>query len=213
LGEVVRSNHSLFKAVADLLPAIVIRKDSSPDVVSFVRCLFDGVLSSDGNEREFFTAILARLATGILIADRRTPYSDEILTFVLETARQLRSFSKGDTAKAKTWVFENLCAENSPSDGKLCINMQGARYVALAFEKADQGFPAKDILAVTARYLGLLPIGKSGETLRYEPLQHEDVDGGLLPGESVTVLESGWSFNGEAVMRAKVKKRKDESHV
>jgi len=213
LSEVVRLNRPLFKTVADLLPAILMRKDLSPTVVGFVHSLFNGILSTDGNEREFLTAILARLATGILIAERRTPNADEVLALVRKAAQQLRSLSKGKEARAKTWVFENLCAEDSPSDGKQCINMQGARYIALAFEKADQGFPTKEILGVTARYLGLLQIGKNGEAVRYEPLQHEDVDGGLLPGELVVVLESGWSFNGEAVMRAKVKKKKDESHV
>jgi len=213
LSEVVRSNHPLFKAVVDLLPVILLRKDSSRAVVGFVHSLFDGVLSSDGNEREFMTAILARLATGILIADRRTANSDEVLALVCKIARQLRNVTGDETVKKKTWVFENVCLEDSPSGGKLCVNLQGARYIARAFENANQGFPVKEILSVTARYLGLSQIGKNGEVVAYDPLQHEDVVSGLLPGESVVILESGWAFQDEAVMRAKVKKTTGGNNV
>jgi len=213
LSEAVRSNRVVFKKVADLLPAILARKDSTATTVHFVNCLFDGVLASDGNEREFYTAVLGRLGAGILLADRRTPISDEVLALVRKIARQLRNLAKGEAAQTKTWVFENLCEEDKPSDGKLCVNLQGARYIARAFENADQGFPVKEILSVTARYLGLSPIGKNGEIVAYDPLQHEDVVSGLLPGESVVILESGWAFKDEAVMRAKVKKANGGSHV
>ncbi len=213
LSEVVRLNRALFKTVCDLLPTILVRKDSTATAVGFVRCLFEGVISLDGSDREFNTAVLSRLGTGILLADRRNPNADEVLALIRKITTQLRNLTKGEMAQSKTWIFESLREEDKPSDGKLCVNLQGARYIALAFEKADQGFPVKEILSVTARYLGLSPIGKNGEIVRYEPLQHEDVDGGLLPGESVVVLESGWSFNEEALMRAKVRKRKDESHV
>ena len=213
LSEVVRSSQILFKAIGDLLPTILARKDSTTAVVRFVHCLFDDVIRAEGSDREFATALLARVGTGILLADRRTSNSDEVLALIRRVSRQLRNLTKGEAAQTKTWVFENVRVEDKLSDGKLFVNLQGARYVALAFEKVDQGFPAKEILSVTARYLGLSPIGKNGETVCYEPLQHEDVDGGLLPGEFVVVLESGWSFNEEAVMRANVRKRKDESHV
>lgn len=213
LSEVVRSNRYLFKTVCDLLPAILARKDSTDTAVGFVRCLFDGVVTSEGSDREFATAMVARLGTGILLADRRSPNSDEVLTLIRKITGQLRNLTKGDTAQSKTWVLDSLREEDKPSDGKLCVNLQGARYIARAFENADQGFPVKEILSVTARYLGLSPIGKNGEVVTYDPLQHEDVVSGLLPGESVVILESGWAFKDEAVMRAKVKKANGGSHV
>jgi hypothetical protein len=208
LSEVVRSNRDLFKTVCDLLPAILARKDSTDTAVGFVRCLFDGVVTSEGSDREFATAMVARLGTGILLADRRTSNSDEVLALIRKITRQLRNLTKGETEQSKTWVFESLHEEDRPSDGKLCVNLQGARYVALAFEKAGQGFDAKDILAMTARNLGLSPIGKKGETTSYDPLRHDDIEGGLLPGEAVLIEQEGWAIESETVARAKVRKAK-----
>jgi hypothetical protein len=72
-----------------------------------------------------------------------------------------------------------------PADGTICVNSQGARYIARAFEEEEQGFSTKEILTVIARNLGLSPIGKKGETTIYNPLRHEDTVGGLLPGQAV----------------------------
>lgn len=213
LIEIIRSNRALFKIIVDLLPIILVRKESDASIVKFVSLLFDTSIVTECSERKFVTTALARLGTGILLADRRTSNSDAVLTVISKTTRQLRNLTKGEAAQSDTWVLENLNSEEQPVGGTLCINLQGARYIALAFEKADQGFTAKDILAVTARYLGLIPIGKKGESVFYDPLQHEDVDGGLLPGASVIILESGWVFNGEAVMRAKIKKLQGENRV
>jgi hypothetical protein len=100
-----------------------------------------------------------------------------------------------------------LNGEETPSDGKLCVNLQGARHIALAFEKADQGFGARDILAVTAHNLGLSAIGKKGDEAIYDPLNHEDIESGLVPGEIVLIEQEGWAINQETVARAKVRKK------
>ncbi len=213
LCDVIRANRNLFRQTIDLLPAILCRKEKVIFAADFSSALFDSVISVEGDEREFFTTELARLGTGILRTDRRTKISDDVLAVVQKKTRQLCNLTKNQDLKSRTWILENLNEEVKPADGKIYITLQGARYIALAFEKADQGFSVKDILTVTARYLGLSPIGKKGDTVFYDPLQHEDVDGGLLPGASVSILESGWSFNGEAVMRAKIKKLQGESHV
>jgi hypothetical protein len=213
LDVAVRSNRVLFKTVCDLLPTILARKDSTSTAVSFVRCLFDGVVTSEGSDREFATAMVARLGTGILLADRRTSNSDEVLALIRKITRQLRNLTKEETEQSKTWIFECLHEEDRPSDGKLSVNLRGARYVALAFEKADQGFASKDILAMTARNLGLSPIGKKGETTSYDPLRHEDIEGGLLPGATVLIEQEGWAIESETVARAKVTKAKGGKSV
>lgn len=213
LSEAIRPNRVLFKAVVELLPTILGCKDSTATAVHFVQCLFDDVVISEEGEREFFTAALGRLGAGIVLADRRSPHLDEVLVLVRKITRQLRNLTKGETAQAQTWVFENLSEEEKPGDGKLCVNLQGARYIALAFEKADQGFAAKDVLTMTARNLGLSPIGKKGETVSYDPLRHEDIEGGLLPGATVLIEQEGWAIVAETVARAKVRKAKGGKYV
>jgi len=66
---------------------------------------------------------------------------------------------------------------------------------------------------VTARNLGLLPIGKKGEAVSFNPLQHEDVDGGLVPGAAAVIEEGGWAVRQEALIRAKVKRAQGGNNV
>lgn len=207
LSEAIRANRIVFKKTIDLLPAILTRKESNGLAVKFVGLLFDVAMTTEGVEREFITVALARLGAGILLTEHRTPNAEAALAVVQKITRQLRNLTKGQTAQSKTWVFENLCGEETPSDGKLCLNLQGARHIAVAFEKAEQGFGAKDILAVTARNLGLSTIGKNGDEATYDPLRHEDIEGGLVPGETVLIEQEGWAINEETVARAKVSKK------
>ncbi len=213
LSEVIRSNRELFKTIVDLLPKLLAQEESDIAITEFVNLVFDISTATGSEERKFITVALARLGTGILLNNPRTQNTKAVLTAISKTMRQARNLARGEAVQSDIWVLENLRNEETPMPGKLCVNLQGARYIALAFEKANEGFPVKDILSVTARYMGLTPIGKSGDTVSYDPLQHEDVDGGLIPGERVKILESGWAFNEEAVMRAKVTKGQGGSHV
>jgi hypothetical protein len=147
------------------------------------------------------------------MADRRGPQVDAALDVVRKAARQLRNLTKDETLQARTWTLENLRREDEPSDGRIHVTPEGARHLALAFEKAAQGFAVKDILTVTARNLGLSPIGKKAEAVSYNPLRHEDVDGGLVPGDAAVIEEGGWAVGQEALIRAKVKRAQGGNHV
>jgi hypothetical protein len=201
----IHEDQVLFKQTVDVLPSIFSKKEKAIFAVDFVNGLFEPFVFAE-EEREFFTAELARLGTGILIAGRRTQISNDVLATIQKHTRQLCNITKGQELKSRTWVLENLNEESKSADGKICITSQGARYIALAFEKADQDFSAKEILGITARNLGLTAIGKKGDKTIYNPLQHEDIIGGLLPGQTVLIEDEGWTLNQETVVRAKVKK-------
>jgi hypothetical protein len=213
LMELISSDSALFKLIIDRLPKVLTKKEIGAPLVELVKNIFGAIISTSGSEREFLTASLARLGANIVLTERRSQHSDAVLFFIRQTARQLRTFAKNDKIQSRTWVFENLVFEQELPTGDSCINLQGARYIALAFEKADQGFPAKEILSVTARYLGLSPVSVKGDEVVFNPLQHEDMDGGLVPGERVFILDSGWILNQEVVMRAKVSKKNGGKNV
>jgi len=213
LVEVITSNRQLFKSMPEALTLILTHKQACQPAVNFVTLLLDPTLIPDCDQRETTSAILARLGTGILLAERRSQEADVVLEFIRKTSRQLRSITKGETSQSRTWVLENLHVEERQPDGRLCVNLQGARHIALAFEKVDQGFPPKEILSVTARHLGLLTIGRRDEVVAYDPLLHDDTEDGLVPGDTVVILEPGLAYNNEAVLRAKVKKNKGDSNV
>lgn len=86
------------------------------------------------------------------------------------------------------------------------ITKEGAQIIALAFEMLYRNLPAKDVLTATAKNLGLTQLGKKGETIVFVPRNHEDLDGGMLPGDSAMIEEPGWLFGKDLIARAKVRK-------
>lgn len=205
-GEVVRSNRTIFKSTVENLPAILCKKDAPEQGALLVDDLFERILEAEGSEREFVTAALARLGSGILVQDRRGPQADMVLRLIAEAARRLRNLTKDEADQARTWVLEKLSVGVESVVGKAHVTIDGARHLALAFEKAAQGFAAKDILSATMRNLGLTLVGKKSEAVSYDPLQHEDVDGGMVPGDGTVIVEPGWALGQDTVSRARVRR-------
>jgi hypothetical protein len=208
LAEVVRLDRSLLLMVAGLLPRIASHRNAGTGVVEFAREILSSVIESQGSDREFLTAVLVQLGSGMLI-ERQSGQTKACLEFVQQMARQLRNLTSEENLRSKTWVLENLCGEELPRDGALHITIDGARQLAIAMDKAQQGFDAKEILAVAARNLGLVPIGKKGEKVSFSPVRHQDVEGGMLPGDAAQIEEGGWSYQDDVIVRAKVKPNKD----
>lgn len=86
------------------------------------------------------------------------------------------------------------------------ITKEGAQILVLAFEMLYRDLSPKDVLTATAKNLGLTQLGKKGEPVVYAPRNHEDLDGGMLPGDNAVIEESGWLFGKDLIARAKVRK-------
>jgi hypothetical protein len=202
----LQEDRTLFKEAVDVLPSIFCKKEKAIFAVDFVNGLFEPLVHAEGEEREFFTAELARLGTGILLGGRHTPISNDVLAAIQKHTRQLCNLTQSQDLKSRTWVLENLSEGEKIAEGKVLVASQGIRYFARAFQESNQGFSANEILTVLAKNFGFTPIGKKGEPVIYSPSQHEDVVSGLIPGKTVLIEEPGWIANQEVIVRAKVKK-------
>ncbi len=208
LAEVIRNNPALMKVTIDVLPQLLTVKEPPSSVMVLVRQLFVNVVTTTDTARQFATASLARLGTGILLHHDIGNCANKALNFIQQISHQLRGATRDTEIRSRTWVLESLQEETTPTEGQLHITLDGARRFAVAFEKATQGFPVTDILSMTARNLGLTPIGVTGETVNYDPLQHEDIDGGMIPRDSALIESQGWSHGQNVILRARVRKTK-----
>jgi len=138
------------------------------------------------------------------------PAAKEALAFIKESVRQLRGVTRHASLQSQTWVLETLEDEKSTGDGGLQITFDGARRFAVAFEKVRQGSSAADLLSTTAKNLGLSIINAKGEQAPFNPLEHEDSQGGIRPGDLVLVLEPGLKYQNTVVLRALVRRTDDQ---
>jgi hypothetical protein len=208
LAEVYRGNPALMKGVIDALPALLTSKEPPAGTMRLVRNLFVNLVSTRDTERQFASASLARLGTGILLHHAIGPVAMETLEFIQQTTHQLRGTTRDTETQSRTWVLDCLQGPPPPPDGRLQITLDGALQFAIAFEKAAQDFPAAAILSMTAQNLGLTNIGELGQTVSYDPLQHEDVDRGMIPGDPAVIESQGWLHGENVILRSKVRKQK-----
>jgi hypothetical protein len=206
LAEVVRLDVVLMHATIDAMPKILTAKEAPASAVLFVRQLFANLITTTDEERQFATASLARLGTGILLQHFLGPRALEAMAFIEQTTRQLRGVTRGAELQSRTWILESLQAEKALADGGLQITFDGARRFAVAYERARQGLSAADLLSTIAKNLGLTIINTKGEQVTYNPLEHEDSQGGIRPSELVLVLEPGLKYQNTVVLRALVGK-------
>ena len=84
------------------------------------------------------------------------------------------------------------------------ISAQGALQIAMGLRSAETDADARDALWSTAFNLGIRELGKVGAVELFDPLQHEDLKGGLLRGDEAKVVRCGWNFNESVLLRAEV---------
>lgn len=205
MADAIRENRTALKVAAEVLPTLISKESTAARAGELVLAIFGEVTISKTEDRQILTVTLARIATGLLLLDRKSIHADDLFASVSGLSRQLRLTTRETDLQARTWVFENLQQE-IPKVGGLQVTTEGMRHVANAIEKTTQGFTAGDILATLAENLGLEPVGSAGESIAYDPIRHQDLDGGLLPGDPAIVSENGWAYADSVAIRAKVRR-------
>jgi hypothetical protein len=203
LTTVSLNSPALLSKIAELLPDILENR-ASGQALDFCKNLLDQALLAPPPHRPFVSAGIARLATGLLLKGDLSAIQGQTLRAIGEVMSCLRIAAADEDLKARTWIIEPLkTAAERPGENQN-LTMLGARHIAVAFEKARQGLSAHAVLSMTAKNLGMAGIGTKGENVPYNPVQHEDVRGGILPGEIVQITDPGWTFRNSVVLRALV---------
>ena len=80
------------------------------------------------------------------------------------------------------------------------------RYFNEAFNNLNKGMEANEILRNLGKNFNLDFFGNKGDSVIFDPLIHKDVDGGVLPGDSVEIINCGFKYNGRVIKRVDIKK-------
>jgi len=86
------------------------------------------------------------------------------------------------------------------------ISVDVAKHLAITISKIRGETDPILALEATAFNLGMRGIQKVGETIAFDPSIHEDVIGGALRGDTVTVFQTGWCLGDQLIERAKVQR-------
>ena len=205
VAEAIQHSPAALGICAEALPNLINKEAVSQRAAELTLAIFTDAKNTDPERRRLFTVALARLVTGVLLSARKSAGAEVLLAGVAEFSAQLRVTTTDVRLQAHTWVIGNL-EQRVQAQEKLHITRDGLWHLTSAFEKASSGFAAQDVLDTLAENLGLEPIGVVDKVVPYDPICHQDIEGGLLPGESAIVMDRGWQSGETVAIRAKVKR-------
>jgi hypothetical protein len=213
LAEAILSHKSALRTLAEVLPVLIAKEATARKAADLTARLFSDMAPIRPNEREFRTVIMARIGSGVLLLDPLECQAKATLDAMANTVRHLRLATYEPMLQSRTWVLQNLRQETLNLEGGLQLTSEWIRHLASAFENAPHGFSATEVLTVMANNLGLTSVGTQGEVVSYDPIRHEDLDGGMLPGDPAFIEKTGLAHDDTIAIRAKVKKAKELDHV
>lgn len=156
----------------------------------------------------FASAFLAHVITTLAVRDAlKTPRTPTLpaqfvrLTNSILLAAQKPAAPPLLIAASAREIIDRLL----PVKGK--VSQQGAMELAVALQAVDRGLEAHEAFRSAAFNLGLRESGEPGTGVSYDPLLHESAEGGLVPGDTVTLTRPGLAFEGATLIRAHVEKR------
>lgn len=205
LAMVVREKPKALSQALLNLPGLASTFDFEGALSYFLAGLCANLHATAGAERRLASARLARLMADILLLPKPTAESDRLVATIRGITRELRVMTTAMEVQKATWVVEPLADEVPTDAASIAITLNGALQIANALSNARRGLSAPALLEALAKNLGLTPIGTAGERVAYNPREHEDTVGGLLPGRPAEVLQPGWRCGAEVVLRSTVK--------
>jgi len=202
----IRSDDKSLERALAILPSALLGDDVGR-LGQLAVHLFEGGFHLKSAERR---ASWGRMITffGQLISPEATSEGLQVALRGLE--EQFRQMDAASTADSLTldqpWVVRRaggaptgVDIEDSPS-----LSSSQGTTVCIAIEKLRGQPQALAVVEAMAANLGLGYFGTERETVAFDPLVHEDTVGGMVPGESARLLQSGWKLGDKVILRATV---------
>lgn len=208
LEGIVFPDEKVLRRIVKNLPVALQSRHSSAGSIQLLRSFANRAAQASGKQRDLLTALLASLGCELALAATGSEMGNRALKLIRDSSRKLRSLTVEDSDRANTWLFELAEKPANDSEDSEKISPEAIPALTIALENAADGFGALEVVEVLAANLGLQSVGTIGEQVEYEPSFHADVEGGLLPGDPVTLIGRGWKYQQKTVVKAPVKYRK-----
>ena len=148
---------------------------------------------------------IAVLAGQLLQVPKLSTQGQAALSELSRVGRQIRLESQGSNLSPGVWTLEQ--GDASPVPVGKGFDAENAKHWAIVYERAEVDAQPLGYLETLGHNLGLREILTPGAISSFIPRMHEDIDGGLIPGDTVVGVTSGWKLNETPVIRAKVRRK------
>lgn len=153
--------------------------------------LISSLLQSRGQQRAEASGYLLRLAGALVPLAPSSRTTEALLQDLQKLSLHISNEFEDSNDSHRTWVFfqsGTIEIKNGKEDD---LSPEQAKHLILALMRARKGKEPLIELESAFVNLGGFRFGEVGETVTYEPTIHNDLEGGLLPGDSVIITQSG----------------------
>ncbi len=192
------------KEVLKGLPLLAQEESTTPMLGNVVRALFASQQTNSQSALRSRCGELAVLGGRLLQVGKLSAEGESLLNEIARIGTDIRLEHAGSSVGAGVWTLEPV--ESRSAGAGHGFNIEDARQWAIVYERANVDRQPLGYLETLGHNLGLREIVAVGESTCYLPRQHEDVEGGILPGDMVVAITSGWNLNDSTVVRAKVRR-------
>ncbi len=170
--------------------------------------LYDGMHSrlelTAEQKRANASAQLLSLAGSLIPIAERNPVAAEILLRLQSISLGVLHKSSESPDRRHTWAIVQAGKNPLGAASESPLSPESAAILGLALRKSRKGKDAITELESALVNIGVERFGEAGTKATYDPLQHDDTDGGLIPGDAVTVTASGFRYAGKVIVKASV---------
>jgi hypothetical protein len=176
--------------------------DQNALVAGLVESLFASLPSTSGSSRRKMCAHLLDLA-GALMAKPASLGINQVLIALERVSQKLRETIPSDEIDTHACGLRYF-GETEPT-APPGISADEAKLLVIAIRRIRDGTDPIMMLEATAANLGMTSVGVVGEIISFDPIRHQDLIGGVRPGEDVALVQKGWMVGSQVIDRAQVR--------
>ena len=188
------------------VPSLAQQESAEVSITRLIKALFGSPPLAQKDSLRSQAGELAVLGGRLLQIARPSPGIEATLMEIARIGGEIRQAGLDAGHVSNLWILES--AESpAPSVGQT-FNSAGARQWAIVYERATLDGHPLGYLETLGRNLGLREIARPGSVAAYLPQRHQDTEGGIIPGDGVELVSSGWRLDDFIAIRAKVRRAK-----
>lgn len=204
LVELSQIDSRLFEALQNGVPTWL-KHGKANLLVGLYSGMHSNIGSLTGNDRAESVAQLLTLAGALLPIAVNNEAAASILQHLQTISLSVWKEAEASPDRRHTWAIIQAGNEQIGTASESPLSSEAASILGLALRKARKGKDAITELESALVNIGVERFGEVGVTTTYAPLLHDDIEGGLIPGDQVKVTASGFRFNGKIIVKAPVR--------